>query len=833
MKIAKMMMASGVAWAVLSLSAAVETVNGYQWTYRIIDGMAEIYNGGNAAIASVISADLPPAGVVEIPSYLGGKRVGSIGDYAFSGCDEITGVTIPSGVKIIGFRAFEACSSLKRVTIPYTVKTICEYVFTSCNGLETVSLPSELKEIRDGVFCLCSMLKDVKIPETVTSIGEYAFYKCHALMCVTIPASVKSIGKEAFAYGDNLKRVYFDGSAPAMGTGVFSGVPGDCIAYAYRNPESWGGDLPCVWNGRRLYYAAIPPGVDYETPLGLLGFETPVDGSTYTITVKGLPAGLKYDAKKGKITGKATKPGYYDVAIAAKSPTNKTGVADTLKLFVENYTDGAIPIEDSYGPFVPGQECCEWIDAAVGCSVAGLPAGMKWTAKDIMHKGSKTDVEFSANSAYGTPTKPGSYTVTFTKTVNKVKHTATATFVVSDLPKLFIEKSGSGSGKVTGEGAYAAHKKVSLKATADKGSVFAGWYQDDYCYSKAASFSYNQGTDDTTLVARFVTLEEDAAFISAELGAFNYDSGTLVHETSVPAGVFLNWPLNVDTRSLASVKFTGLPAGLKYTTKDIFKNGVWVFASSIYGTPTAAKTTDLGMEITTAGKAKKGFVLRLTVTPMHEWAIGTFDGGGGVGQMTLTVKAGGKISGKYLIGGKTWTLSADSFSELDESEGRYTAMLAAKAGKETKTYWLNVFDSETGGQAELREIVGELSVKECDLYKTNWKVDPWKDVGKAFDKKESSYDVSDVDGNPGTITLKMASSGKVAVKGVFVIGKDAKGKDVKYTASGSAMVCPTSLPDEGTGAFNADIFICLPPTSGKFGGYCDAHSLYWNGTAFE
>lgn len=44
-------------------------------------------------------------------------------------------------------------------------------------------------------------------------------------------------------------------------------------------------------------------------------------------------------------------------------------------------------------------------------SVKGLPAGMKFTAKPIYEKGSKTKIEIPANSIYGTPTKPGIYKV--------------------------------------------------------------------------------------------------------------------------------------------------------------------------------------------------------------------------------------------------------------------------------------------------------------------------------------------------------------------------------------------------------------------------------------
>jgi uncharacterized repeat protein (TIGR02543 family) len=68
-------------------------------------------------------------------------------------------------------------------------------------------------------------------------------------------------------------------------------------------------------------------------------------------------------------------------------------------------------------------------------SVKGLPAGMKFTAKPVMKKGSKTEVEYPANTIYGTPTKPGIYTVTVSLTNATVKKAVTKTFNI-EVPNL-------------------------------------------------------------------------------------------------------------------------------------------------------------------------------------------------------------------------------------------------------------------------------------------------------------------------------------------------------------------------------------------------------------
>ena len=45
----------------------------------------------------------------------------------YSGCSELTSVTIPEGVTSIGDMAFESCKSLTSVTIPNSVTCIGEY----------------------------------------------------------------------------------------------------------------------------------------------------------------------------------------------------------------------------------------------------------------------------------------------------------------------------------------------------------------------------------------------------------------------------------------------------------------------------------------------------------------------------------------------------------------------------------------------------------------------------------------------------------------------------------------------------------------------------------
>lgn len=151
---------------------------------------------------------------------------------------------------------------------------------------------------------------------------------------------------------------------------------------------------------------------------------------------KGLPSGLKIDAATGAITGTPTKPGRYRATITVTSGLNsKNKVETTVDFDIGNYTDDLIPVKDSYGDYCVGVMVNEPIAAALGCAVSGLPAGLKFAAKETKDK---TFGTVAAGTVYGVPTKAGEYTVYFKKTVKvngkSVNHQASATFRVSALP---------------------------------------------------------------------------------------------------------------------------------------------------------------------------------------------------------------------------------------------------------------------------------------------------------------------------------------------------------------------------------------------------------------
>ena len=857
----------------LSPDLQTTVVDGIAWSYFEVGKTVTLYNNGR----SVIPSDYE--GSLTIPAKIAGKTVAGIGMCAFYGCTGLTSVIIPDGVEDISDKAFAWCENLQVVQFGKGVSngTIFDQAFKGCSRLRALDFKAT-----KSVYAVEDAFEDAG---TLTVEGK---------PCVYVPKSAaktwgdKWMGMRVLAYPFQVQ--FIMGIMPGKASyGTVTPIPygpateiGKKVTLKAKANKTYvfAGWYDCDWNdsenpdkqvlvSRAPSYSYTVTGefkhfkadfVKEEEDIASLAINvadvrTAGDGSvtidigaavdSYSepkITLKGLPQGLKYDTKTMTVTGKATKPGVYTVTISATNASQKKAKSADFTITVPNFTDALIGVEDSYGPFVPGAEYAQQIPGAADCAVAGLPSGMKWTAKDVVDSKTKL-VTVPANSFYGAAAKPGNYTVTFTKTVKEldakgkqvsVKHTATSTFVVGPFPKLTIETVGaSGKDKVSGAGEYAANKKVSLKATPDgtKGAVkvFMGWYDAwDNLLSRAASYSYVMPEVDTTLTAKFITQAEDAAHVAASLsGVGDFDKDNVEAYVELYCGVYKEWTLDVGAWSQTTVKVTGLPSGLKFTAKDVVDSKtkkVTVPANTIYGTPTAPSKTDrvtgdyvpydIKITITTSGKTVVDYTVKAMVYPVAAGMYGTFDGGGDAGQATLTVSAVGKISGKYLSGGLVWTLAAPYFDTYTESPNdACTATVEAKCGKDTATLDLAIQRGEAGAEATLWDDGG---FEIARLRLNNWKIMPYSTVAKLFAKAPGMVlDAVDDDGTPGTLSLKFTTSGTVTGKGDFTTGTDARGKDVKYQPSFSAPLVATSFPyrispDTEEIGFTAKAYIYLP-----------------------
>ena len=124
----------------------------------------------------------------------------SIGNYAFSGCNGLSSLTIPNSVTSIGLCAFSGCSGMTGdLTIPNSVTSIGSYAFYGCSNFNgNLIISNSVTSIGTSAFQNCSGLASVVIGNSVTSISSDAFQNCSSLTSVTIGNSVTSIGDRTF-----------------------------------------------------------------------------------------------------------------------------------------------------------------------------------------------------------------------------------------------------------------------------------------------------------------------------------------------------------------------------------------------------------------------------------------------------------------------------------------------------------------------------------------------------------------------------------------------------------------------------------------------------------
>lgn len=144
-----------------------------------------------------------------------------IGDEVFENSD-ITGVTIPEGVRYINNGAFKNCTSLKNVKIPKSVQKIGGYAFYECSSLSSVTFSVGLKSIEDNAFGYCEALKKAVLPEGLEKL-DGAFYGCYNLENITFPSSLSEIDSDRSAIYDTKWYENIADSAPIYCGGIFLG----------------------------------------------------------------------------------------------------------------------------------------------------------------------------------------------------------------------------------------------------------------------------------------------------------------------------------------------------------------------------------------------------------------------------------------------------------------------------------------------------------------------------------------------------------------------------------------------------------------------------------
>ena len=336
-------------------------------------------------------------------------------------------------------------------------------------------------------------------------------------------------------------------------------------------------------------------------------------------------------------------------------------------------------------------------------SVSKLPSGLKFTAKAI--------TGHAANTIYGTPTKSGIYSAQVTaKTVGGAKASAILPLVVRAKNERIVKVDcDTAKGKVSGGGVFADGKKASVRATALSKQCFTGWSIGGTLVSRSTSYSYPVDGKDVTLVAGFVSKEQDLASVSLAVSGIGQLTAQ-VQTNVVRCGVSTNWTVVAEALSGTTVTASGLPSGLKLV-KTLVNKDLSEYAYEIAGVPTSVsridsktklpKPTVSTIKVTTLGKSSVSYKIAFVIEALPSWAYGTFNGfaaadeqGRGVGVATLTVSASGTISGKFGLFGTNWTYSVKGYAGFvnakDPSKMKFGFEGVAKYSKFTRPFVVEV-----------------------------------------------------------------------------------------------------------------------------------------------
>ena len=174
--------------------------------------------------------------------------VTTIEDGAFDGCSELESITIPENVRYIGSGVFTGCSSLKKIEVAeknlvYDSRDNCNAIIktetnTLIQGCEKTNIPDSVEKIGWYAFC-DSGLTSIVIPESVTSISMCAFAECDNLESIVILGNIGYVAERLFVGCCNLEWIKISDSITYIGEGAFGGCEQLKDIYYMGSAEQW------------------------------------------------------------------------------------------------------------------------------------------------------------------------------------------------------------------------------------------------------------------------------------------------------------------------------------------------------------------------------------------------------------------------------------------------------------------------------------------------------------------------------------------------------------------------------------------------------------------
>jgi len=119
-------------------------------------------------------------------------------------------ILVGNNIESIGNFNFSNCTSLVGITIPDNVITIEPFSFSYCSNLKSVTIGNGVTKIDIDAFYDCISLTEIIIPDSVTYIGECAFFNCDNLTSVTFKGKIYWGNFRNNSFPGNLQHVFYD-----------------------------------------------------------------------------------------------------------------------------------------------------------------------------------------------------------------------------------------------------------------------------------------------------------------------------------------------------------------------------------------------------------------------------------------------------------------------------------------------------------------------------------------------------------------------------------------------------------------------------------------------
>ena len=183
------------------------------------------------------------------------SSVTTLKGYSFTGCKNLTTLSLNNGITSIENYALSGLSKLSSLTLPTGVKSLSTYILFGCSNLKTINVGADITNLTfqfaynsglttinfasgsnykqqdkyiltaDGktlIYMLGNTTANASIPSGVETIAGYAFYYKSALKTVSLPSTLKTIQGNAFAGCSNLQSISIPSSITSIGGSVFA-----------------------------------------------------------------------------------------------------------------------------------------------------------------------------------------------------------------------------------------------------------------------------------------------------------------------------------------------------------------------------------------------------------------------------------------------------------------------------------------------------------------------------------------------------------------------------------------------------------------------------------